>query len=162
MRGFETLSPRLWNLYNTSETSLFVCVCLGSNAWLGWRNLRSALRSSCCRPTIRRNGPGLPSLWTLRSELINGLHSRPSSMSHTHQHSHPNVIPGKSRPAYLVHFLFRAQGENAAICVTYSSQRAPTCATPGCWQVFKTDKTKTKQCLELHFLYKRHSNFILI
>lgn len=84
--GFQMLSPRcLWNLYNASETSLFVCVCLGSNAWLGWRNLRSALRSSCCRPTIRRNGPGLPSLWTLRSELINGLHSRPSSMSHTHQ-----------------------------------------------------------------------------
>lgn len=47
----------------------------GSNAWPGWRNLKSALRSSCCLPTIRRNGPGLPSPWTLRS------------VSYTHKHT---------------------------------------------------------------------------
>lgn len=56
---------------------------VGSNAWPGWRNLKSALRSSCCRPTIRRNGPDLPSPWTLRSEH-----------THTHTPCNPSGAPG--------------------------------------------------------------------
>lgn len=56
--------PLFWS--ENAMCHIFLCACLGSNGWLGWRSLRSVLRLSSCRPTIRRNGPGLPSLWTLR------------------------------------------------------------------------------------------------
>lgn len=75
---------------------LTLCGFVGSNAWLGWRSLRSALRSSCCRPTIRRNGPGLPFLWTLRSEYINSLQSLPSSLSRIHTHTHAHTLAQSS------------------------------------------------------------------
>lgn len=67
---FLLLKPR----EDTSKAWLLLFV--GSNAWLGWRSLRSALRSSCCRPTTRRNGPGPPSLWTLRLVFTSDKHTR--------------------------------------------------------------------------------------
>lgn len=91
MRGFETLSPRcLWNLYNASETSLFVCVFrIKRMAGMKESQISAEIellptndKKKWARPPISMNFEVRTHKWFTLSAFI--------YVTHTHQHSHPN------------------------------------------------------------------------